>query len=86
MSVVHGLLLGVTLVSPTNTQHSRKAPWLHVFCILLGPGIAPNPEAALNKHLIKFLQSLFDFSVEEGELWVLSSTPGHSADPQPAKP
>lgn len=72
MSVVHGLCLGVTLVSPTNTQHPGKAPCLHVFCILPGPGIAPNPEVALNKHPIKFLQSLFDFSVEEGELWVPS--------------
>lgn len=86
MSVVHGLRLGVTLVSPTNTWHSGKAPCLHVFRILPGPGIAPNPEAALTKHPMKYLQSLFDFSVEEGELWVPSSMPGHSVDPQPAGP
>lgn len=47
MSMVHSLLLGVTLVSPTNAQHSGKAPAFMFSVSPTGPGSVPSPEVTL---------------------------------------
>lgn len=73
-NMVHSLLLGVTLVSPTNAQHSGQPPpstsCFHVFCIPHRARHCTKTRGGPNRHSIQFLQSPFGVSVEEAELWV----------------